>query len=84
MTSLEKRIQKLRNQPRGISSDQLGKDLEALGFQERKGKGSHRCYKHPELPDVLLIVPKQNPLLPTYVKQALKAIDRLMEIESDD
>lgn len=81
MTSLEKRIQKLRNQPRGISSDQLERVLDSLGFQERKGRGSHKCFKHPQLPGVLLTVPKQNPLYETYIKQALKAIDRLLEIE---
>jgi len=84
MTNLQKRIQKLRNQPRGISSDQLGRDLRALGFWERGGKGSHKCYQHAKLPGVRLTVPKRNPLPPVYVKLAWQAIEKLMEIENYD
>ena len=84
MTSLEKRIQKLRQQPHGVSTDELERILFALGFYFRKGKGSHRCYQHPDLPGFLLTLPYQRALKKGYVTQALRAIDRILELRDDE
>lgn len=83
MTRLEKRIRKLRQSPRNISSRELINVLVSLGFELRGGKGSHQCYKHPELPQIKLTVPEQNPLGEVYVKQALDAINKLKELEDN-
>lgn len=84
MTSLDKRIQKLRQQPHGVSTDELERILFALGFYFRKGKGSHRCYQHPDLPDLRLTIPYRRKLSKIYVTQALKAIDRVLELREEN
>jgi predicted RNA binding protein YcfA (HicA-like mRNA interferase family) len=84
VTKLEKRIQRLEQNPRSISSKELSSILTALGFECRGGKGSHECYKHPKLPEIKLTVPDQNPLKQPYVAKALDAIHRLEELEDDD
>jgi predicted RNA binding protein YcfA (HicA-like mRNA interferase family) len=83
VTRLEKRIRRLRQSPRNISSRKLISILVSLGFELRGGKGSHKCYKHPKLPQIKLTVPQQNPLREMYVKQALNAINKLKELEDN-
>ena len=84
MTKLDKRIRKLEQGPRSVSSEELITILVALGFEHRGGKGSQQCYQHPLLPHIKLTIPKQNPLLQGYVKQALKVIHELRELIGDD
>ena len=47
-----KRVQKLLDSPGNFPSDELIAVLLSLGFNEKGGKGSHRCFKHPDLPGV--------------------------------
>jgi len=84
MTKLEKKIRRLKENPKGISSNELSKLLLSLGFVERAGKGSHKCFKHPEIPGAPLIVPFQNPLLKTYVKKAYNVIQQLIDRYDDE
>jgi predicted RNA binding protein YcfA (HicA-like mRNA interferase family) len=84
VTQVEKRIQRIGRNPRNVSSEELVAILTALGFDCRGGKGSHRCYRHPNLPGVLLTVPMQTPLRRVYVLQSLNAIHRLREVMDDD
>jgi predicted RNA binding protein YcfA (HicA-like mRNA interferase family) len=83
VTRLEKRIRKLRQSPRNISSRELINILVSLGFELRGGKGSHQCYKHPKLPQIKLTVPQQHPLKVQYIRQALNAISKLRELEDN-
>ena len=76
-----KRVQRLLDSPNNVRSDELIAVLLALGFEEKGGKGSHRCYKHPDLPNVKLTVPKQNPLRRAYVTKAIEAITELLDAE---
>lgn len=79
-----KRVHKLLDSPGNIRSDELIAVLLSLGFVEKGGKGSHRCFRHPELPFVKLTVPKQNPLRRAYVTKAIEAISELLDAEDDD
>ena len=85
MSRLEKRIAGLRDKPRGTSVDELISILVKLGFERRdRGRAPHYGYKHPRLPHIKLTIPKsQNPLKSYLIKQALTAIDMLMELEDD-
>lgn len=55
------------------------KDLEALltafGFEMRPGKGSHRNYKHPDVPVILTIQPRGKDAVPYQVKRLLAVIE---------
>lgn len=50
------------------------------GFERRHGKGDHWVYSHPKRATPLTIDPA-NPLLPTYVSKAIKAIEEVMADE---
>ena len=79
-----KRVQKLLDSPGNVPSDQLIAVLLSLGFNEKGGKGSHRCFKHPDLPGVKLTIPKQNPLRKVYVTKAIEAISELLDAEDEN
>lgn len=81
MTKLDKRLQRIERNPRNVARDDLVSLLKSYGFVCRGGKGSHSCFKHPELPEIKLTIPRK--LKPGIVKQALEAIYRLKEIEED-
>lgn len=84
LTKLEKRIRKLHESPRNVSSRELISILQSLGFNEVGGKGSHRAFKHQKLPATIIVVPNQDPLKAVYVSRARKIIDELMEILEDE
>jgi predicted RNA binding protein YcfA (HicA-like mRNA interferase family) len=84
VTRIEKRIQRIERNPNNVSGEELVSILASLGFECRGGKGSHRCYRHPKAPHILLTVPMQSPLRRVYVMQALKAIRRLEEVLDDE
>lgn len=67
LTRLEKRIRKLHESSRNVSSRELISILQSLGFNEAGGKGSHRAFKHPKLPATIITVPNQDPLKVRYV-----------------
>ena len=46
----------------------------AFGFIERQGKGSHRNYKHPEVPLILTAQPRGKDAVPYQVKRLLAVI----------
>ena len=78
MSKQDKRLNKIRNNPRNVSYEELRTILESYGFTFRDGKGSHTVYTH-ELFDASEeeTLPRQNPLKPIYVKIALNNIDRV-------
>ena len=76
----ERRIERLRRSQTDVSPDQLRAALESVGFTLERIRGSHYRYSHPALARNL-IIPYRRPLRPVYVKDALKAIDKVM---SDD
>ena len=79
MAKREKRLKKIKNNPKNVSSDDLISCLLSYGFEEKGGSGSHRCYKHPEdNQGRKLTVPKQYPLMKTYVIQAINVLDDLL------
>lgn len=75
MTKASKLYKKLLADPQAIISF---RDLEALltafGFAARQGKGSHRNYKHPNVPVILTAQPRGKDAVPYQVKQLLAVI----------
>ena len=83
MTKLDKRTARMRSAPRSVSSELIS-ILEKLDFELRRKKKKHWCYWHPDLPHILLVIPDQNSLKPVYVRQALRVIDELGELENHE
>jgi len=72
MASIEKIIQKMKNQPNGISHQEADRVLNAKGYLFNRQKGSH-CHYISESGDVITI-PFQNPLKKVYVTAILERI----------
>lgn len=82
MARIDKKIQKLFDSPRSISSRELISILLSLGFVEKSAKGSHRAFKYQDL-NITLTIPNQNPLKVGYVSQARKFIKQIRELEDE-
>lgn len=73
MPSIEKILQKMKNQPNGIRFQELAKVLEANGYRMKPKTGtSHRNFINSN-GDVITIK-EENPLKAVYVKDVLKRI----------
>jgi len=80
---IEKRIEKLRQQPNDVSPSELDVILRYYGFKRHRMKGSHQVYYHPKIRDPL-IIPYRRPIKFVYVKKAVRAIEYLEELECND
>jgi predicted RNA binding protein YcfA (HicA-like mRNA interferase family) len=72
MASVEKIIQKMKNQPNGISPQEADRVPYANGFSLLWQRGFHRSYRN-DLGEMLIIV-DATPLKAVYVKDILKRI----------
>jgi predicted RNA binding protein YcfA (HicA-like mRNA interferase family) len=84
MTKREKRLERIRRNPKHVSKDDVDYLLTDYGFVKREGKGSHTVYQHPD-EATPIVVAAHGKHVPAYVvKQVLAAIDRLAEEEISD
>ncbi len=72
MPSVDKLVEKMRQQPNGITIHEAEKVLLAFGFRFARQKGSH-CHYMNAKGDVVTIK-KENPLKAVYVKDILSRI----------
>jgi predicted RNA binding protein YcfA (HicA-like mRNA interferase family) len=77
MARRERRIERLRRSQTDVSPEQLRSVLEGAGFTLERIRGSHFRYSHPAL-NRHLIIPYRKAVLPVYVRDALKALDEVM------
>jgi predicted RNA binding protein YcfA (HicA-like mRNA interferase family) len=82
VAKIDKKIQKLFDAPRSISSRELISILLSLDFIEKSAKGSHRLFKHPQL-NVSLTIPDQNPLKIAYISKARRYIEQARELQKN-
>lgn len=80
MTKADKKIEKMRNNPRDWQITDLEVIAHQLGITVRKGKGSHVSFTHPKWMEILT-VPAHRPVKPIYVKKFILLIDILKEEE---
>jgi predicted RNA binding protein YcfA (HicA-like mRNA interferase family) len=73
MPSVEKIIEKMRNQPNGIRFKEAEKVLNYLEFYETRQKGSHKRFKNTETQEAITI-PEKTPLKAVYVKEILEML----------
>jgi predicted RNA binding protein YcfA (HicA-like mRNA interferase family) len=87
VTKREKRLQKLRQNPKNVSFDELRQILEAEGFELDHVTGSHYIFRA-NAGDVILtiVIPFARPVKPIYVKRAISGIDQRREatVETDE
>lgn len=71
---LEKLYEKVKRDPRQVRFDKLRKLLLRAGFRERqpRGRSSHYIYVRA---GKLITVPKDNPVKPEYIKEAIEALE---------
>lgn len=71
MPSVEKIIEKMKNQPRGIRLAEAEKVLAAYGYYFKRQKGSHRHYMNSQ-GDLITL---KDPLKISYINELLERID---------
>lgn len=87
MTKREKRLQRIRDNPKNVTLEELRIVLEEHGIIYRKTVGSHFTFSYVvEGQTKLLVVPFKRPIKPVYVKKALQVIDAILaeRDESDE
>ncbi|NLU42056.1 MAG: type II toxin-antitoxin system HicA family toxin [Firmicutes bacterium] len=80
MTKADKRLDRIRRNPRGVSFEELMSIAKRRGFTVRSVRGSHFHLRHPSISEILTL-PARSPVKPVYVKAVLKLVDRLNEEE---
>ena len=83
MAKRDKRLQKLRQNPKNVSLDELRQVLENYGFWLDGVVGSHYIFRANFGERVWkLTIPYNKPIKIIYVKQALVAIDQISQLSS--
>lgn len=82
MSKREKRLQKLRQNSKNVSFEALKQVLEDYGFEHIRTSGSHHTFIA-VIGDKnwRLAVPFHRPIKQPYVREALKAIDEILQLE---
>lgn len=70
-------IEKMRNQPNGISPTDAEKVLNYLGFEEKNTKGSHKHFRRKSDGRWYTLVISQNPIKKYFVDDILEFVDEL-------
>ena len=73
MPSVEKIIQKMKNQPNGISLQEAARVLESKGYHFSRQRGSH-CHYINDIGDVITVVAKTPAIKKAYVAAILERI----------
>lgn len=82
MSKRKKRLEKLRRNPKNVRRDELDRVLQSYGFLPDFTTGSHTTYRHDS--GTRVTVAAHGHHVPSYiVKQALKAIDSLEQMDDD-
>ncbi|MFN8562163.1 MAG: type II toxin-antitoxin system HicA family toxin [Anaerolineae bacterium] len=85
MSKRRKRLERICQNPKNVSLDELRHVLEDYGFEYRQTVGSHHIFSYfLGGQSKLLVVPFKRPLKPIYVKRALKVIDQIIQEQGED
>jgi hypothetical protein len=78
VTPLEKLLDAVANAPANTRFDTLVRLMEAAGFRLRMGKRGHAIFIHRAYHILQNVaVPHHGPVKPVYVRECLKAIEKL-------
>ena len=85
MSKRKKRLERIRQNPKNVSLDDLRLVLEDYGFEYKQTVGSHYTFSYILGGQVeLFVVPFRRPVMPVYVKRAIKLIDQIIEEQGED
>ncbi len=83
MVKRDKRLEKLRQNPKNVSLDEFRKVLEDHGFYLDRIVGSHHIFRAETGNRVWkVVVPYHKPIKIIYVRQALEAIDEIGQLDA--
>jgi predicted RNA binding protein YcfA (HicA-like mRNA interferase family) len=85
MTKRQKRLARLRQNPKDVTLDQLRRVIEDYGFEYRRTVGSHytfTCVIGGET--VTYVVLFHRPVKVVYVKRAIELIDEIIQERGED
>lgn len=79
MSKKEKLYIKIKRNPNNVEFGEIQNLLHIAGFIERKGKGDHFIFFHPELNGYKenITIPYNRPIKVVYIKKALKLLEKL-------
>ncbi len=76
MVKKRKLLEKILTGSKNIRFDEFVALLEGFGFRLRRTKGSHRTYKHIDVPEILSVQPDKNGQAKPYqVRNLLKVVE---------
>ena len=89
MTKREKRLQKMRNNPKAVRFNDLLSVLDDYEFNVGDARGSHYVVSHPDYSAIeafSIVRPhgKRKQVAAVYVKKVLAAIDAVIELREAD
>ncbi len=78
MSKREKRLLKIRQNPKNVTFQELSTILESYGFILKRSTGSHHSFQI-NIGDLelLVVIPFARPVGIAYVKEAIKLIDEI-------
>ena len=76
MTRSDKRLARMRRNPRDWRIEDIEAVAARFGFNVRRPGGSHVVLEHPRL-DIALSIPARRPIKPIYVQRFLALLDTL-------
>lgn len=79
MTSYRKLLEKVRNNPKNVTFQELERLMNGAGFSCNPGKGDHYRFTHPKLNHPIIVDSrgKRKDLAPIYVKRCIEYIEYL-------
>jgi predicted RNA binding protein YcfA (HicA-like mRNA interferase family) len=86
MSKRRKRLERMKNNPRTVSFDELRAILDDYGFEMMRSSGSHFTFKVMINGQwVSLVIPFARPIKHNYVKEAIRLIEEVSaESEATD
>ncbi len=81
MSTHEKLLAKMRNNPRDWRIDDLKSVANRWGIDWRNEGGSHHVFSFPSVDDDLC-VPAHRPIKPVYVRLFVALVDKVKELQS--
>ena len=84
MTKREKRLLKIRQNPKNVSFEDLRTILEDYGFVLKRSTGSHHSFQaNVGDTEILIVIPYARPIGTAYVKEAVKLIDEIVRLSDN-
>jgi hypothetical protein len=77
--SAGKLLERMRNSPTGWGQTDFETLFKGFGFDWNEGK-KHRIYFHKDYPNLQMGVPRHNSLKKWVAREAVKLIDKLLEL----